>query len=178
MLAFQGVTDQREHIALSFGEVEGQQDVLVRLHSECLTGDVFCSLRCDCREQLEKAMACITAHGSGIILYLRQEGRGIGLTNKIRAYELQDTQNLDTNEANQALGFAADERDYHCAAEMLTAMNIKNICLLTNNPAKINQLEAYNITISKRVALETPAHAQNKDYLHTKQHKSGHLLSL
>lgn len=178
VIAFEGISDGKEHIAISYGDIEKQEQVLTRLHSECLTGDVMCSLKCDCRDQLEKAMQTIVHNGSGVILYLRQEGRGIGLTNKIRAYEIQDTRGLNTNEANEALGFPADARNYTCAGEMLQAMNISEIDILTNNPDKIQQIEMCGIKIRERVSLETKIHQQNKDYLETKKTQSGHLLNL
>jgi GTP cyclohydrolase II len=147
----------------------------VRLHSECLTGDVFGSLKCDCGPQLKEALRIIGDSGGGVLLYLRQEGRGIGLANKIRAYALQD-RGLDTVDANRRLGFADDERDYGHAAAMLRALGIERIRLLTNNPAKVAGLEAAGIAVAERVAHQMPANPHNADYLATKRKRSGHLL--
>lgn len=162
-----------DHLALVRGELE-PGPVLVRLHSECLTGDVFGSLRCDCGEQLDKALEMIAARGQGVLLYLRQEGRGIGLLNKIRAYHLQDG-GQDTVEANHALGFADDERDYRVAAEMLQALGVKSIELITNNPRKIEGLQRYGIAVVRREMRIGPNH-ENVRYLETKRQKLGHLL--
>jgi GTP cyclohydrolase II len=148
---------------------------LIRLHSECLTGDVFGSLKCDCGPQLRVALQIIGANGGGVLLYLRQEGRGIGLANKIRAYALQD-RGLDTVDANRRLGFADDERDYGVAAAMLRALGISEVRLLTNNPAKVAGLEAAGIKVAERVAHQMPANPHNADYLTAKRKRSGHLL--
>ena len=165
--------DGEEHVALVIGSFGGKPP-LVRLHSECLTGDVFGSLKCDCGPQLKEALRLIGAAGCGVLLYLRQEGRGIGLANKLRAYALQD-RGLDTVEANQRLGFADDERDYVAAAAMLRQLGIDRVRLLTNNPAKAEGLAAAGIAVVERVAHHMPANPHNADYLATKQAKSGHL---
>lgn len=163
-----------EHLALVRGSLEGQP-VLTRLHSECLTGDVFGSLRCDCGQQLDRALGMIAERGRGLVLYLRQEGRGIGLLNKIRAYHLQDG-GQDTVEANHALGFADDERDYRVAAEMLTELGVGRIELITNNPRKIEGLQRHAIVVTRRVALRIGPNQENERYLETKRMKLGHLL--
>ena len=146
--AFEGFADGRDHLALMFGDVKGQEDVLTRIHSECLTGDVFGSRRCDCQSQLQDAMKTIAENGSGVLLYLRQEGRGIGLVNKLRAYNLQDD-GMDTVEANRALGFKDDERDFGVAAQMLKALDIKSVKLMTNNPDKIYALTDADIMVTR-----------------------------
>jgi len=174
IVAFRASDDGQEHVALLVGAFGGKPP-LVRLHSECLTGDVFGSLKCDCGPQLKEALRIIGKAGGGVLLYLRQEGRGIGLANKIRAYALQD-RGLDTVDANQRLGFADDERDYGHAAAMLRALGIERVRLLTNNPAKTNGLEAAGITVAERVAHQMPANPHNADYLATKRKRSGHLL--
>ncbi len=166
-----------EHVALVRGHVDGREDVLVRLHSECLTGDVFGSERCDCGEQLDAAMKKISQAPQGVLLYLAQEGRGIGIANKIAAYHLQD-HGVDTVAANQLLGFPADLRSYKCAACMLRVLGIKSVRLMTNNPAKIEELEAYGVHVTKRIPLEVPAKATNVDYLLTKKRKMRHLLEV
>jgi len=171
--AFRASDDGQEHVALLVG-APGGKPPLVRLHSECLTGDVFGSLKCDCGPQLKEALRIIGAAGGGVLLYLRQEGRGIGLANKLRAYALQD-RGLDTVEANQRLGFADDERDYAHAAAMLRALGIDQVRLLTNNPAKVSGLEAAGIEVVERVPHHMPANPHNADYLATKRKKSGHL---
>ena len=162
-----------EHVALLIGAAGGRPP-LVRLHSECLTGDVFGSLKCDCGPQLREALRLIEQSGGGILLYLRQEGRGIGLANKIRAYALQD-RGLDTVDANRRLGFADDERDYGSAAAMLRALGAGEVRLLTNNPAKVAGLEAAGIAVSERVAHHLPTNPHNADYIATKRDRSGHL---
>lgn len=169
MVGFEG-----DHLALVKGEVDAGP-VLARLHSECLTGDVFGSLRCDCGEQLDKALEMIARRGRGLLLYLRQEGRGIGLLNKIRAYHLQDG-GQDTVEANHALGFADDERDYRVAADMLTELGVSSIELITNNPRKIEGLERHGIAVTGRVDLHIGPNRENIRYLETKREKLGHLL--
>ncbi|MBV8908819.1 MAG: GTP cyclohydrolase II [Sphingomonas sp.] len=175
IVAFRASDDGQEHVALVVGAFGGQPP-LVRLHSECLTGDVFGSLKCDCGPQLKEALHIIGKAGGGVLLYLRQEGRGIGLINKIRAYSLQD-RGLDTVDANQRLGFADDERDYGHAAAMLRALGIDEVRLLTNNPSKVAGLEAAGITVVERVPHQMPTNPHNADYLATKRKKSGHLLA-
>jgi GTP cyclohydrolase II len=173
--AFYNNRDGKEHAALVRGTVEGEENVPVRIHSECLTGDVLGSLRCDCRDQLEAALKAIGKKDNGILLYMRQEGRGIGLVNKIRAYGLQD-QGYDTVEANLALGFRDDEREYSVAAHMLHALKVRSIRLMTNNPRKIADLERHGITVSGRVPHVMPPNKFNRFYLETKAAKSGHLM--
>lgn len=168
----------KEHSLLSKGEIrQSKEPLLVRVHSECLTGDIFGSHRCDCGEQLHEAMRMIEKKGRGAILYLRQEGRGIGLKNKLHAYQLQE-QGMDTFDANLALGFKPDERDYQFAAEILDALGVEKIDLITNNPEKIEQLEALGININKRIPLEIPAVKENENYLKTKKQKFHHLLTI
>jgi GTP cyclohydrolase II len=174
IVAFRASDDGQEHVALVVGAFGGKPP-LVRLHSECLTGDVFGSLKCDCGPQLREALHIIGNAGGGVLLYLRQEGRGIGLVNKIRAYSLQD-RGLDTVDANRRLGFADDERDYGHAAAMLRALGIGEVRLLTNNPNKVKGLEATGIKVADRVAHQMPANPHNADYLATKRKRSGHLL--
>jgi GTP cyclohydrolase II len=175
IVSFWNNRDGKEHAALVKGDITDADDVTVRLHSECLTGDGFGSLRCDCRDQLEYAMRTIGQMDKGIVLYLRQEGRGIGFTNKIRAYALQDY-GYDTVEANQALGFRDDERDYAVAAHMLMSLKVKSIQLMTNNPKKINDLTRFGIKINGRIPLVIPPNEYNEFYLRTKAEKSGHLI--
>jgi GTP cyclohydrolase II len=174
IVAFRASDDGQEHVALVVGAFGGKP-ALVRLHSECLTGDVFGSLKCDCGPQLREALHIIGAAGGGVLLYLRQEGRGIGLANKLRAYALQD-RGLDTVEANLRLGFADDERDYGHAAAMLRALGIDRVRLLTNNPAKVKGLEAAGIEVVERVPHQMATNPHNADYLTTKRRRSGHLL--
>jgi GTP cyclohydrolase II len=174
IVAFRASDDGQEHVALVVGAFDGKPP-LVRLHSECLTGDVFGSLKCDCGPQLKEALRIIGAAGGGILIYLRQEGRGIGLANKVRAYSLQD-RGLDTVDANRRLGFADDERDYGHAAAMLRALGIDRVRLLTNNPGKVQGLERAGIEVAERVAHQMPANPHNADYLATKRKKSGHML--
>ncbi len=163
------------HIALVKGEVGDGRDVLVRVHSECLTGDVFGSLRCDCGAQLSAAMAQVAGEGRGVVLYMRQEGRGIGLVNKLRAYELQE-QGMDTVEANEALGFGADEREYYIGAQILADLGVKTMRLLTNNPDKVYQLKDFGLKIVERVPIQVPATEFDRRYLQTKREKMGHML--
>ncbi|CAG2140100.1 Riboflavin biosynthesis protein RibBA [compost metagenome] len=173
--AFQGVDSRTEHLALSMGDISGE-NVLVRLHSECLTGDVFGSCRCDCGEQLDLAMQKIAEEGRGILLYLRgHEGRGIGLSNKIRAYALQDG-GLDTVDANLALGQAIDARTYAFAADMLRQWGVKSVRLMSNNPIKIRALEDAGLAVTEQMRHIVPANAENEKYLATKRSRMGHLL--
>ncbi len=175
IVAFENNRDGKEHVAITKGDVIGAKDVPVRLHSECLTGDAIGSLRCDCRDQLETALTEIGKMEKGMVLYLRQEGRGIGLINKIRAYSLQD-QGLDTVEANLALGFRDDERDYAVAAHMLMSLKIDSVQLMTNNPKKIDQLTQYGINVSAHIPHIMPPNEHNRFYLETKAAKSGHMI--
>jgi 3,4-dihydroxy 2-butanone 4-phosphate synthase / GTP cyclohydrolase II len=174
--AFHTDLEDRTHVALVMGDPKPDEPVLVRVHSECLTGDVFGSMRCDCGDQLHRAMEMIQREGKGVILYLRQEGRGIGLANKLRAYELQDLQHKDTVEANLALGFKADHRDYGVGAQILYDLGIRRLRLLTNNPGKYVALKGYGLEIVERVQLEAPPGDDNRGYLETKKRKMGHLL--
>ena len=169
--------DGKEHLALVLGEVGCRSNVLVRVHSECFTGDVLGSQRCDCGEQLQRSMQKIAEHGRGVVIYLRQEGRGIGLLDKLRAYNLQD-QGYDTVDANLLLGHQADERDYSIAACILQDLQVRSVRLLTNNPTKILHLEQLGVAISERIALEGTVNAENADYLRTKVQRMHHLLNL
>ncbi|MCI7611565.1 bifunctional 3,4-dihydroxy-2-butanone-4-phosphate synthase/GTP cyclohydrolase II [Anaerovibrio sp.] len=173
--AYESKLDGKCHLAIMKGEVKGKEDVLVRVHSECLTGDALGSLRCDCGDQLALALKRIEAEGTGVVLYMRQEGRGIGLGNKMRAYELQD-QGKDTVEANVLLGFAPDERDYGIGAQILADLGLTTIRLMTNNPAKRAGLEGYGLKIVDRVPLETPLNEYNEGYMKVKRTKMGHIL--
>jgi 3,4-dihydroxy 2-butanone 4-phosphate synthase / GTP cyclohydrolase II len=176
IFAYENQLDNETHVALVRGDIGDGKDVLVRVHSKCLTGDVFHSARCDCGPQLETAMARIAEEGRGVLLYLNQEGRGIGLANKIRAYELQD-QGFDTVEANERIGFKADQRDYGIGAQILTDLGIKTMRLLTNNPRKFVGLQGYGLAVSDTVPLEIPASDSTRKYLKTKKDKLGHTLS-
>lgn len=175
ILVFKNSLDDKEHLAIVKGDVKGKKDVLLRIHSECLTGDVFGSKRCDCGEQLHNALHRIEDQGEGVVIYMRQEGRGIGLTNKIKAYALQE-EGLDTVEANEKLGFPADMREYHLAAQIIRYLGIESIRLMTNNPAKTHGLEDLGINISNREPIVIEANDVNKEYLHTKAVKMGHQL--
>lgn len=177
IVAFRIPGDDKEHTALIRGDIsdlDGAENVVVRLHSECLTGDAFGSLRCDCRDQLEAAMKHIATLERGVILYMRQEGRGIGLANKIKAYALQE-EGLDTVEANEALGFRPDERNYAVAAQMLRALGIRSVRLLSNNPEKIRSLEFHGVRVTGRMPIVAQANKHNERYLETKRVRSGHL---
>lgn len=175
IIAFENNRDGKEHVAIIKGDVIGAKDVPVRLHSECLTGDALGSLRCDCRDQLEASLRMIGGMERGMVLYLRQEGRGIGLANKIRAYSLQD-QGLDTVQANHALGFRDDERDYAVAAHMLMSLKVESVRLITNNPKKIQQLIDYGIKVTDRIPHIMEPNEYNRFYLETKAAKSGHMI--
>jgi 3,4-dihydroxy 2-butanone 4-phosphate synthase/GTP cyclohydrolase II len=174
-IAYQSLVDDKPYLALVMGEINPDEPTLVRVHSSCTTGDVFHSLRCDCGDQLERALQMISEEGKGVILYIQQEGRGIGLVNKIKAYQLQD-RGLDTVEANQALGFPPDLRDYGIGAQILLDLGLKKIRLMTNNPKKIVGISAYGLEIVERVPLTTPMRDENRDYILTKAKKMGHLL--
>lgn len=175
VVAFESPSDKKEHAALVRGNPLGLGDVPARLHSECLTGETFGSLRCDCREQLEVALRELGQRESGVVLYLRQEGRGIGFANKIRAYGLQD-EGLDTIQANEALGFRADERDYEVAAHMLRSLKIRSVRLMSNNPRKIADLKFHGVEVTGRIPIVIPPNPHNARYLETKRLKAGHLL--
>jgi GTP cyclohydrolase II len=177
IVGFWNNRDGKEHVAMVHGDVVGGAEVPVRLHSECLTGDVMGSLRCDCRDQLTEGLRALLLQPCGVLLYLRQEGRGIGLINKIRAYALQQ-RGLDTVEANQALGFRDDERDYAVAAHMLKSLGIRSVRLITNNPEKIRQLGQYGVEVAGRIPHVIPPNEFNRFYLETKARRSGHLLEL
>jgi len=176
IIGYRNDVDRNEHVALVMGEVAGQADVLVRMHSKCLTGDVFHSMRCDCGDQLASAMQQIGEAGRGVIVYLDQEGRGIGLLNKLRAYELQDS-GADTVQANQRLGFAPDLRNYGIGAQILRDLGLSSIRIMTNNPRKLVGIEGYGLEITERVPLVPPPHRENRDYLAVKRDKLGHLLA-
>lgn len=175
MHGFEDAASDKEHVVLTMGDVSDGVPVLARIHSECLTGDSLFSMRCDCGSQLQSAMQAIAEEGRGALLYLRQEGRGIGLLNKIRAYKLQD-EGADTVQANEALGFGADLRDYSVCAPMFSHLGIDKVRLMTNNPRKLEAVEAMGITITERLALRTGDNAHNERYLATKAGKLGHLM--
>ncbi len=175
MHGFEDPAADKEHVVLTMGDVSGGAPVLVRIHSECLTGDALFSMRCDCGSQLQAAMQAIAEEGRGAILYLRQEGRGIGLLNKIRAYKLQD-EGADTVQANEALGFGADLRDYGVCEPMFAHLGISDVRLMTNNPRKVDAVEAMGVKVSERLALRTGHNAHNEKYLATKAGKLGHLM--
>lgn len=177
-IVYENDIDHVDHMALVMGEIDSTKPVLVRVHSECLTGDAFGSLRCDCGEQLQSALKMIASEGSGVLLYMRQEGRGIGLKNKISAYDLQDTEGLDTVEANVKLGFAADMRDYGVGTQILVDLGVEEMRMITNNPGKRAGIEGYGLRIVERVPLEVEPNPNNLDYLRTKKEKLGHVLHL
>ena len=176
IVVFRDRRNGQEHVAMVKGEVEGLEGVPVRIHSECLTSEVFGSLRCDCREQLDRALDFINQQGRGVLVYLRQEGRGIGLGNKIRAYALQQDHGLDTVEANLKLGFADDLRRYDAAAEMIRALGIQSVDLITNNPSKIAGLIDEDVRVRRRIPSRTLTTPLNREYLRTKRDRSGHLI--
>jgi GTP cyclohydrolase II len=176
MHGFEEAETGKEHIALSMGDVADGEPVLLRAHSECLTGDALYSMRCDCGYQLEEALRAVSEAGRGVVLYLRQEGRGIGLINKIRAYNLQD-QGADTVEANEQLGFGADLREYGMCQPMLEHLNIRSIRLMTNNPRKVKALSEAGVAITERVSIEVGRNPHNNGYLNTKASKLGHFLA-
>ncbi len=177
VVAYKSISDPDEHLALVMGDVATEEPVIVRVHSQCLTGEVFHSLRCDCGEQVEEAMKRIAAEGRGVLLYMRQEGRGIGIHNKIRAYALQD-RGMDTVEANLSLGFEPDLRDYGIGAQILADLGLHEIRLLTNNPKKVIGLESYGLKVAEILPIITPPNPHNTRYLETKQKKMGHLLDI
>jgi 3,4-dihydroxy 2-butanone 4-phosphate synthase/GTP cyclohydrolase II len=177
VIAYKAQNDPDEHLALVMGDVATDEPVLVRVHSQCLTGDVFGSLRCDCGEQIRMAMKKIAEEGRGVVLYMRQEGRGIGIHNKIKAYALQD-QGMDTVEANLYLGFKADNRTYGTGAQILVDLGIRNMRLMTNNPKKLSGLESYGLKITEQLPLTTTPNEHNRRYLQTKQKKMGHILNI
>ena len=177
VVAFWNNFDKKEHAAFIHGNVVDREEIPVRLHSECLTGDAIGSLRCDCRDQLIESLQRIGSMESGIVLYLRQEGRGIGFANKIKAYHLQDS-GFDTVQANEILGFKPDERDYDIAAHMLGSLHVRSIRILTNNPAKIQDLQFHGVRIVGRIPIVVPPNQHDRPYLETKRKKMGHLLEL
>jgi 3,4-dihydroxy 2-butanone 4-phosphate synthase / GTP cyclohydrolase II len=174
-IGYRSLVDEKHHVAMVKGEVAGQEDVLIRVHSECLTGDVFHSLRCDCGEQLESALGMIAEEGRGVLLYLAQEGRGIGLLNKLRAYNLQD-QGYDTVDANLQLGLPVDLRDYGIGAQILVDLGLSSIRILTNNPKKIRGLEGYGLSVTAQVPIVHAANPHNMAYLRAKRDRLGHAI--
>ena len=176
MVGFEDTTTGKEHVALVYGQPTADKPVLARVHSECLTGDALFSLRCDCGFQLQEALKRIAEDGQGVLLYLRQEGRGIGLLNKIRAYHLQD-HGADTVEANEKLGFAADMRDYSMCAPMLEHVGVSAVKLMTNNPRKVAALEKAGLNVAERIPLQVGKNAHNENYLETKMGKLGHMMT-
>ena len=178
ILAFENDIDDLTHIALVKGTIDSEQPVLVRVHSECMTGDIFGSMRCDCGDQLHMAMAMIEAEGTGVIVYMRQEGRGIGLVNKLKAYELQQNHGLDTVEANRKLGFKDDLREYGIGAQILVSLGVKKMRLLTNNPKKMVGLEGYGLSVIEQIPIEIEPNTHNKGYLECKKLKMGHILNM
>ena len=178
IIAFENDIDDLTHIALVKGSIDSEQPVLVRVHSECMTGDIFGSMRCDCADQLHKSMAMIEAEGRGVIVYMRQEGRGIGLVNKLKAYELQQSHGLDTVEANHKLGFKDDLREYGIGAQILVSLGVKKMRLLTNNPKKMVGLEGYGLSVTEQIPIEIEPNKHNKGYLECKKLKMGHILSM
>jgi 3,4-dihydroxy 2-butanone 4-phosphate synthase/GTP cyclohydrolase II len=175
VVGYRSLMDDKHHVALVKGDVSGVEDVLVRMHSECLTGDVFHSLRCDCGEQLESALSMIEREGSGVLVYLAQEGRGIGLLNKLRAYKLQE-QGLDTVDANLELGLPADLREYGIGAQILVDLGLSSIRILTNNPKKIHGLQGYGLSVSEQVPIQHVPNPHNEGYLRAKAERMGHML--
>ena len=178
MIAFENDVDDLLHIALVKGEIDPDKPVLVRVHSECMTGDIFGSMRCDCGHQLHTAMEMMASEGCGVVIYLRQEGRGIGLVNKLKAYELQQKEGLDTVEANRQLGFKDDLRDYGIGAQMLREIGVRQMRLLTNNPKKMVGLEGYGLSVIEQIPIEVEANEYNRCYLECKKLKMGHILQL
>lgn len=178
LYVYRSILDDEDHLALVKGDISSGEPVLVRVHSQCLTGDVFGSLRCDCGQQLHAAMSMIEDEDAGVLVYMRQEGRGIGLTNKLRAYQLQDEEGLDTVEANEKLGFPADLRDYGIGAQILIDLGVKKMRLMTNNPQKRSGLSGYELEIVERIPIETPPNQFNRKYLETKRTKLGHLFNV
>jgi 3,4-dihydroxy 2-butanone 4-phosphate synthase/GTP cyclohydrolase II len=174
-VGYRSLIDDKHHVAMVKGDVAGAKDVLVRVHSECLTGDVFHSLRCDCGDQLAAALAMIEREGQGVLLYLSQEGRGIGLLNKLRAYKLQED-GLDTVDANLKLGLPADLRDYGVGAQILVDLGLSSIRILTNNPKKIHGIEGYGLSVTEQLPIQSIPNAHNEEYLNAKRDKLGHIL--